>query len=71
MSSILARRPQNRSFSSIWIALRDEELGATMVDYAVLLAIVSIGLVAAIGALSTQISAVIEACASGMSTIQQ
>jgi len=70
MSSILARRPRNRSPQSLWIALRDEELGATMVDYAVLLTIVSLGLMAAIGALSTQISAVIEACASGMSTVQ-
>lgn len=63
----LLRNPQPQSF---WLGLYEDELGATMADYAVLLALVSVGLVAAIGAMSTQITAVFNAVAGGLGMIQ-
>jgi len=53
---------------SLWEELRDDERGASMVEYAVLLAVVSLALVGAIQALSEQITAVVEATASGLNS---
>jgi Flp pilus assembly pilin Flp len=67
------RRPQTATTqdphcSELWIELWNDERGASMVEYAVLLAVVSLALVGAIQALSEQITAVVEATASGLSS---
>jgi Flp pilus assembly pilin Flp len=55
-----------RPFSSLWA----DELGATMADYAMLLALVAVSLGAAVQALRTQIEIVIATTASTLGTIQ-
>jgi Flp pilus assembly pilin Flp len=57
---------QDLKLRDLWIELRDDELGASMVEYAVLLAIISLALVGAIQALSEQITAVLETASSGL-----
>lgn len=66
----VAEHGQDGQFRAFWISLRDDELGATMVDYAVLLTLVSLGLVSAISILGNEISAVFQAVASGLGKSQ-
>jgi Flp pilus assembly pilin Flp len=68
MRRLQATDTQDLNPRALWAELRDDERGASMVEYAVLLAIVSLALVGAIQALSEQITAVIETTASGLSS---
>lgn len=66
MRRFKAATSQDLKLRDLWIELRDDELGASMVEYAVLLAIISLALVGAIQALSEQITAVLETASSGL-----
>jgi len=66
MRRLRSTAPPNLQLKDLWTELRDDERGASMVEYAVLLAVVSLALVGAIQALSVQITAVVQATASGL-----
>ena len=66
MRRLRATAPGKLNLEGLWAELREDERGASMVEYAVLLAIVSLALVGAIQALSEQITAVVQATASGL-----
>jgi len=66
MRRLRATAPGKLNLKGLWTELREDERGASMVEYAVLLAIVSLALVGAIQALSEQITAVVQATASGL-----
>jgi len=56
-------------FQNAWFAARDEESGQTLVEYALIIAIIALGAIAALTFLRNQISDLFNRTGSSLSTV--